>query len=168
LSKQDDFGVEVTFSADITKTWKVNGSFNYFRSILDGGNLDASYTTDAFSYSGRINSTVQFPKDFQFQSMFNYRGPRQTAQGERKAMYFFDVGFKRDILGDRGTLNLKLSDVLNSRQYVMETYGRGFYIETKYQRTTRVIFLSFTYKINHYKVKRERGRSGYDVEDMGM
>jgi len=168
LSKQNDFGVEVTFSADITKTWKVNGSFNYFRSILDGSNLDGSYDTDAFSYSGRMNSTVQFLKGFQFQSMFNYRGPRQTAQGERKAMYFFDVGFKKDILGDRGTLNLKLSDVLNSRQYVMETYGRGFYIETKYQRTTRVIFLSFTYKINHYKVKRDRGRSGYNVEDMGM
>ena len=78
------------------------------------------------------------------------------------------MGLKKDILGDKGTLNLKLSDVFNSRQYVMETYGRGVFIETKYQRTTRVIFLSFTYKINHYKVKRERGNSGYDMEDMGM
>jgi outer membrane receptor protein involved in Fe transport len=168
LSKRDDFGVEITFAKDITKKWKVNGSFNYFRSILDGGNLDASYASDAFSYTGRLNSTIKFLKGFQFQAMVNYRGPRQTAQGERRAMYFFDIGLKKDILRNRGTLNLKLSDVLNSRQYVMETYGPNFFIETKYRHSSRVFFLNLTYKINHYKAKRQRNGSGYDMEDMGM
>lgn len=167
LSTKDQFGVELTFSNELTKKWKVNGSFNYFRSILDGGILGEQYNADAFSYTGRLNSNIKLGKGINFQIMYNYRGARVTAQGTRKAMSFMDMGIKMDILKKKGSLNLKLSDVFNTRVFVMETFGEGFYIETRYRHASRVFFINFTYKINKYKAKRSR-RGGYDMQDMGM
>ncbi|MBL4754915.1 MAG: TonB-dependent receptor [Flavobacteriales bacterium] len=168
LNKQDEFGIELTFSKDITYWWKFNGSFNYFRSILDGGNLNSTYNVDAFSYTGRVNSTMTLTNGFQLQIMYNYRGRRVTAQGSRLAMSFVDIGLKKSLLNKRGSLTLRLSDAFNSRRFVFETYVPSFFIQTKYRHSTRGIFLNLTYKINRYKAKRRKGRAGYDMQDMGM
>ncbi|MBL4754796.1 MAG: TonB-dependent receptor [Flavobacteriales bacterium] len=168
LTKMDEFGVELSFSKGLSKWWKINGSFNYFRSILDGGNVNSTYFVDAFSYTGRLNSTITFGQGYQLQMMFNHRAPRFTAQGSRRAISFMDIGLKKDILKKKGSLTLKMSDVFNTRQFIIETNGPNFFIETKYRQATRAIFLNFTYKINRYKPKRQKRDFKYDMEDMGM
>jgi len=101
------------------------------------------------------------------QAMFNYRGPRVTIQGLRKEMYFIDIGLKKDIFNKKGSLSFKVSDLLNSRKFNMETYGDNFYVETQYFRTTRLFLISFTYKINRYRMKERRKRGDeYEMEDM--
>ncbi|MBL4577524.1 MAG: TonB-dependent receptor family protein, partial [Flavobacteriales bacterium] len=168
LTKQDEFGVELTFSKNLTDWWKINGSLNYFRSILDGGNLNAEYNADAFSYTGRLNSTMTLLNVLQLQIMYNNRGPRVTVQGTRKAINFMDIGLRMDILNKKGSLSLKVSDVFNSRQFIMESYGENFFIETKYRHSSRIVFLNFSYKINRYKPKRRKREHDYDMEDVGM
>ncbi|MBL4576851.1 MAG: TonB-dependent receptor [Flavobacteriales bacterium] len=168
LTKRDEFGVELTFSRNLTDWWKVNGSFNYFRSIADGGNLNSEYNADAFSYTGRLNSTMTLFNILHLQIMYNNRGPRVTVQGTRKAINFMDIGLRMDILNKKGSLSLKVSDVFNSKRFIMESYGEDFFIETKYRHSFRIVFLNFTYKINRYKPKRRKREHDYDMEDMGM
>jgi len=167
LSYGDNFGAEITFSVRLSKWWKINGSLNYFRSIVDGTDLRRDYASDSYSYTGRFNSTTTIWNDLNLQAMFNYRGPRVTIQGIRKEMYFIDIGLKKDIFNKKGSLTFKVSDLLSSRKFNMETNGENFYIETQYFRTTRLFFISFTYKINRYRIKERRKReSGYEMEDM--
>ena len=168
FSTGDEFGVELTFSKDLFKWWKINGSLNYFRSIVDGGNL-GNYSSNAYSYTGKINSTAVLWKDIQLQVMFNYRGPQETIQGLRKEMYFMDVGLKKDLLSKRASLMLKFGDVFNSKKHRMEFYGDNFVINTEYRRSTSNIVLSFTYKVNSYKPKERNKMEGdYNMDDMGM
>ncbi len=167
LSYGDNFGAEITFSLILFKWWKINGSFNYFRSIIDGTDLRRDYASDSYSYTGRLNSNTTIWKDLNLQAMFNYRGPRVTIQGLRKEMYFIDIGLKKDIFNKKGSLSFKVSDLLNSRKFNMETYGDNFYVETQYFRTTRLFLISFTYKINRYRMKERRKRGDeYEMEDM--
>ena len=66
-----------------------------------------------------------------------------------------------------GSLSFKVSDLLNSRKFNMETYGENFYVETQYFRTTRLFLISFTYKINRYRMKERRRRGDeYEMEDV--
>jgi outer membrane receptor protein involved in Fe transport len=169
LSQSHSYGIELSFSQQLFKWWKINGSFNYFRRITDGGNLDETYKSDAYSWSGRANSQMTFWKDLQLQWMFNYRGPRETTQGTRSAMYFFDVGIKKEVLDQRGSVSVKVRDVFNSRIYDMETFGANFYIHSQYQRSPRMVFASFSYKINDYRSRKRRERDqGYEMDEMGM
>jgi len=166
LSSRDNFGIEVAASIDILKWWKLNGSFNYFRAIVDGGNLGPSYESDSYSYTARVNSQMKFWKKLTAQIMFNYRGPRITVQGTRMEMYFMDVGLKMDIWERKGSLGLKVSDVFNSRRFQTETIGDNFVINSEYYRQSQRIYLSFSYKINNYRPKkRKRGDHEYSDED---
>ena len=169
LSQSHSYGIELSFSQQLFQWWKINGSFNYFRRITDGRNLDEMYRSDAYSWSGRVNSQMTFWKDLQLQWMFNYRGPRETTQGTRSAMYFFDVGIKKEVFDQKGSVSLKVRDVFNSRIYDMETFGPNFYIHSQYQRSPRMVFASFSYKVNDYRSRKKRQRGqNYEMEDMGM
>ncbi|MBW8052080.1 MAG: TonB-dependent receptor, partial [Cytophagales bacterium] len=140
LSSRESFGVEMTFSKNIFKWWKLNGSFNYFRSIVDGGNLGEGFASDFYSWTGRLSSQMTVLKDMDIQIMFNYRAPRETTQGMRREIYFIDIGIKKRVLKGKGTISLRLSDVLNSRKYAGETNGPGFYIYSEYKRLSQRIY----------------------------
>ena len=169
LSYSDAFGLELSFSKSLFKWWKLNGSFNYFRNIIDGGNLGSEYTADAFSWTARVNSQMTLWKKWNLQCMFNYRGPRETTQGIRQEMLFLDIGLRKDILDEKGTLSIKISDVFNSKKFISDTYGRNFHVTSTYQRMTRRYILGFSYKINQYRNKQRKKREGYEnSDDMGM
>jgi len=178
LSSRESFGVEMTFSKDIFKWWKLNGSFNYFRSIVDGGNLGEGFASDFYSWTSRLSSQMTVSKselhsnifkDLDIQIMFNYRAPRETTQGMRREIYFIDIGIKKRVLQGKGTISLRLSDVLNSRKYAGETNGPGFYIYSEYKRLSQRIYAGFTYKLNRYKPKDRRGGDYYYGDgEMGL
>ena len=160
LSTETSFGAEMTFSTNVFKWWRLNGSFNYYRSIMDGGNLGANFTTDFYSWTGRANSQIELGDFADMQFMFNYRGPRQSPQRERKAFIIADIGFRKEILNRKGNIGLKVSDLFNTRKYVSDYSGPGFNIHSIYRRSVRSVVLDFSYRINSYKSK-DRKRSDY-------
>lgn len=168
LSSRELFGMELTFSKDLFKWWKVNGSFNYFRSIVDGGNLGEGFASDFYSWTSRLSSQMAVLKDMDIQIMFNYRAPRETTQGIRREIYFIDIGIKKKALKGKGTFSLRLSDVLDSRKYAGETNGPGFYIYSEYKRLSQRIYAGFTYKLNRYKPKDRKGGGYYGGGEMGL
>ena len=164
LSTMQSFGIELTYSTTPVKWWKVNGSFNYFRNIIDGGNIGAEFATDFYSWTARVNNNITLPKDFQLQVMANYRAPMESIQGTRRAMYFFDAGIKKEILKKKGNIGFRVSDITNTRKYVSDTYGDNFYINSTYRHGVRSYYATFTYKINQYKPKRGKWQYNYDME----
>jgi outer membrane cobalamin receptor len=163
LSTEHSYGLEFIVSADPYKWWKLNGSANFFRSIVDGGNLDQQLQADTYSWFGRINSRIDLPYNVDFQLMFNYRAPYQTTQGRRNAYSYLDLALTRDVLHDRGTLSLRVSDLFNSRRYGGTTTGENFYIEQEYRRQVRQVTLGFSYRLNKEKNRgsgEERSGSG--------
>ncbi len=165
LSTENSYGLEFIASADVADWWKLDASANFFRSIVDGGNLGEDLYADTYSWFGRINSRMDLPSHIDFQLMFNYRAPYQTTQGRRDPYSYVDVGFSRDVLGDRGTVSLSVNDLFNTRRYGGTTRGDNFYIEQEYRRSTRQVVVGFTYRLNQEK-KRGGGRNSMDRGDV--
>jgi hypothetical protein len=70
-----------------------------------------------------------------------------------------NLAFSKDILKDKGTLSLNVSDLLNSRKRLMETYIAGVvdsYGEMQWRE--RQINFSFTYRFNVQKNEKEKER----------
>lgn len=159
LLEEDNFGLEMIVSSDFGKWWKLNGSFNFFRSITDGGNLGEEFSADTYAWTGRINSRMTFWKKLDFQLMFNYRGPQLRPQGERKAIAYLDAGLSMEILKGKGNLNLNVRDVFNSRRYRFITDIEDLYSEGDFRWSVRTVTLGFTYRLNQND-KRGGGRRG--------
>ena len=76
-----------------------------------------------------------------------------------------NLAFSKDILKDKGTLALNVSDVFNSRKRITETnlFSQNAYSE--FQWRERQINVSFTYRFNRSKNEREKPRGENNREE---
>lgn len=153
LATEDSYGAEFTGSYALYKWWKLDGSVNLFRAITNGGNLDATYQSDTYSWFTRLTSRFTILKSTDFQWRGNYEAAQKTPQGTRKAIATLDLSLSKDVLQNNGTLVLNVIDVFNSRRYRSITEGSNFYTETNSQGRLRQINLTFNYRLHQAKKK---------------
>jgi len=168
LLSEDSYGLEFVASYSPVKWWTINGSFNFFRAITDGGNLGDSFKADTYSWFTRGTSRFTVFKNTDLQVRFDYRAPQQNTQGRRRAMYSIDLGASRDILKQKGTVTLSVRDLLNSRRWRSTAFGEDFYSDTDFQWRARQITLTLNYRLNQSKQrnndkKREEGGEGENM-----
>jgi outer membrane receptor protein involved in Fe transport len=176
ISQSKSFGAEFLIGQAITKWWKITGTGSYYRTEYSDTSLDNSLTKD-YSWNMQINSQMSFGKVGDLQITFNYRSPTLTigtmgfgsqgiGQGQMKENYNIDLGGKINIIKDKLSATLRVSDVFNWWKMDATTTGEGFYSHSTRTRESRAIWVGLSYKFNDYKVKREkRNMNGDDSGD---
>lgn len=165
LSIEDSYGLEFNANYEISKSWKVNGNFNFYRSITEGEYLGQKLHSDNYSWMSRLSSKFSLPHKIDFQLSGFYRAPQQTTQGRRRSMAAIDAAFSKDILKGNGTLVLSIRDLLNSRKWRGITETEYLYSESEFQWRSRSVLLSFTYRLNQKKKQNSNRDSGMDSDD---
>jgi len=166
LATRDDVGFEFNFSYSPFKWWKINGDMNLFRSMIDGSNVNSSFTADTYTMSGRVTSRTTIMKKTDLQLRLNYRAPRETTQGTTKAITSLNFGMSRDVFNKKGTLTLSVSDVFNSRRRRGTLFTDNLYREEEFQWRGRTTRLTLNYRLNQKK-KRGGSRRGGGGDDGG-
>lgn len=164
IGSSEDFGFEVNGNYRPNKKFQANANFNFFRSIVDGGNFG---TADTYSWTARGSSRFSLPKEIDGQVTLNYRAPRETVQGKRLAITSMDLGFSKEILKRKGTLTLSVKDLFNSRRRRGITDIVGYYAEEEFQWRSRQIILGLNYRINQKKQRGGRKRGDYQGGEGG-
>ena len=157
LKDEHAYGLEFVLSYNPTEWWRLNGDLNFFRAITDGSNIQPGLGADTYTMQGRATSRMTLWKKTDLQLRINYRAPRNTTQGKRRAIYSSDLAVNRDVLKNKGTITLSIRDIFNSRKYRSETFLDNFYSESEFQWRARTATLTFNYRLNQNK-KRSRGR----------
>jgi len=160
LLRENAFGVEFTTGYSPKKWWKLDMNFNFFHAEIDGSNIETAYKTSTYSWFSRVTSKFILPKNFDFQVRGNYEAPQKTAQGSRKALYFIDLAASKDILRNKGTLTLNVSDLFNTRKMRTVTEGDNFRSESDFQWRRRQVNLTFNYRINQGKQVAKKKPAG--------
>lgn len=161
-------GFEFTLNYSPYKWWKLNSNFNFFYNETDGdfsyidfnGNeIIQNFDNSTVAWFTRLTSKITLPYKIDWQTNATYNGPQRNAQGRSLGVFSMNLAFSKDILKDKGTLSLNVSDLLNSRKRLMETYIAGVvdsYGEMQWRE--RQINFSFTYRFNVQKNEREKER----------
>jgi len=153
LAAEDAFGAELTGSFTPTNWWKLDQSFNFFRSIIDGSNFQENFSTHTYSWFTRHTSRFTLPHNIDFQVRANYEAPQKTPQGSQKALYYLDLGINKDILGKKGTITLNVLDLFNTRisravYRGQTTEGVTFYTSSENQGRRRQVNLTLSYRLH--------------------
>ncbi len=170
LNTDNRYGWE--FSANYTpkKSWRFNGSFNYYNSSTDGEYEGVDYGNSYNSWFARLTSKILLPAKIDWQTSMMFRGPRENAQSKSKSMFIMNMAFSRDILKGNGTVVFNVDDLFNTRKRVTETTADTFYQYSEFQHRQRQFRLSFTYRLNQKK-QNQRNRNqeggGDDEENFG-
>ena len=166
LAKEYRAGFEFNVNYSPYKWWRLNGNFNAFRnetqgdySYVDylGNTITQNFDNVALTWFTRISSKVTLPYKIDWQTNGTYNAPQSNAQGKSLGVASMNLAFSKDILKDKGTIALNVSDVFNSRKRIMETEIPNVvssYSEMQWRE--RQIMLSFTYRFNKQKNERDR------------
>ncbi len=159
LSERDDFGLDVNASFSKLNWWRLDGNVSVFRSITDGQNIGSELQADTYTSTARLTNRITTLSNTDFQLRMNYRGPRETTQGSRKAIISVDLGVSRDFLNKKLTLTISARDLFNSRKRIWENEIGNLFTKGDFQWRARSVQFTAAYKILNDKT-RSKGRRG--------
>ena len=166
LAKEYRVGFEFNLNYTPYKWWRLNGNFNAFRNETQGDYRYINYVGNtvvqnfdnvAFTWFARINSKITLPYKIDWQTNGTYNAPQTNAQGRSLGVASMNLAFSKDVLKDKATIALNVSDVFNSRKRIMETNIPNVvssYSEMQWRE--RQVMLTFTYRFNKQKNERDR------------
>lgn len=147
LNFEQAFGLEFSSSYSPNPWWKMDLNFNLFRSEVDGSNINSDFINSTTSWFVRKTSRFNISNGSFLQLRANYEAPINTAQGKRKALFFLDLAYNREIFNGKGRVTLNISDVFNSRKIRTIARGSNFIAEKMSQRIQRQINLTVSYRL---------------------
>lgn len=165
LAKQYRFGFEFTLNYNPYRWWRLNGNFNFYRNETDGDFsyinfqdelITQNFDNVAYSWFARINSRINLPYGIDWQLNGIYNAPEDNAQGRSRGILSANTAISKDLLKERATIALNVSDIFNSRKRIMDTYLPTLHSYSEMQWRERQITLSFTYRFNMKKNERQR------------
>ena len=157
-------GLELTSRNQLFKWWSLTSNFNIYRSVLQGTSEAGELNTEQINWNIRLQSQIKLPADIDFQTTIFYQGPRNIPQGRFYGYNGVDIGLKKSILNNKGTLTLNVSDIFNERRFEVETSDVNYSAYNRWKNETRVASINFTYRFgkNFGPVKRRARRSSGD------
>ncbi len=175
LANEKRVGMEFTTTFTPKRNWRFTWNINMFQRALRGDysyinsnaeTITQNFDADNFSWFTRLSAKVVLPYAIDFQSNAFYQGPSRDAQSRNKGMLSANLAFSKEILKDKGTLSLNVSDLFNSRKRMSEIRTPNVYSDSEFQWRQRQINLTFAYRFNQKKnFSRDRSRGGQG--DMG-
>ncbi len=175
IDESESLGVEGVITQTITPWWKINASANYNSIKLYADYLDEE-SSEGDSWTTRANSTFNIGKNVELQLTGNYRSPSLSVggsmrfwqsgggQGRTEEMYWLDMGMRINVLNKKGTITLRVSDILNTMKYEALTWGPSFTSNIERIRESRIIWVGFSYRINEYRNRKERRPEDIDMD----
>ncbi|MDX2194785.1 MAG: TonB-dependent receptor [Cytophagales bacterium] len=153
-------GLELTTRHEIYKWWSVMPNLNVFVNELFGQN--DTYLNGNVSWFGRIMTNLKIVNT-EIQISFNYNGPFIMPQGKVQAIPSMDIGVKRDLVRNKLSATLNLSDVFDTRQFQVEMIGSNFNGTMMRKRESRVLNFTLSYKFGKEDMafrRQQRRRDG--------
>ncbi len=169
LATDTRYGMEFTTIYVPKKNWRFTLNFNIFNQELRG---DYTYTNsrdeevtqifdaDNLAWFSRFSAKIPLPGTVDFQANLYYRGPTENAQSRRKGILSTNLAFSKDVIKEKATLSLNVSDIFNSRKRRSETRTDNVFTYSEFQWRERQITLSFLYRFNQKKNQRNGNRRG--------
>ncbi|ASB50515.1 outer membrane beta-barrel family protein [Alkalitalea saponilacus] len=142
---------------------------NYFYSMVEGQLEGSEYKNESYSWNLNLLTNMNIPGWFRTQLSTSYWGPRVIPQGEIKPVFSMNIGLRRNVLNNQGTISLNVSDVFNSRRFTLETNDGNVYQKRDFTRESQVATISFTWRFRNFREQQERtGPNGIDGDIDGL
>ncbi len=172
LATDSRYGMEFTSTYTPKRNWRLTWNLNLFQRQLRGdytyvdfqnNTISQNFDADNFTWFTRFSGKLPLPGKIDFQTNVFYRGPTENAQSKSKGILSTNLAFSKDVVKDKATVSLNVSDLFNSRKRRSETRTDNVFTYSEFQWRQRQITLSFLYRFNQKQNQRTRnGQRGGD------
>ncbi len=165
LSKVLSYGAELIVSAHPFDWISFNGSASYFKTEVTGDNIAPELYNSGYSWTAKLNAFVRTWYGVDLQFAYNYDGKRVNVTGEMAPHQSLDIAVKKDIIKNRLSLSLRVSDVFNTMKFSVSQQNIGYNQTFDRKRDSRNVFLSLSYKFGTQSKEQQRKQKRENGED---
>jgi outer membrane receptor protein involved in Fe transport len=163
IATQKSTGFEVSAGGEILPGFRLNPSFSYFRTQVNGQSGITTIASDDYSWTAKLISSLNLFEGASMQLFFNYNAPNVSGQGRTDEMYFMDLAYKQDFFDGNLSLSIRVSDLFNTMKWNMTTTGTNFDLSNYRKNDSRNVYVGLTYVFNSFKKQqRKPGEGGMD------
>lgn len=144
LATSDSWGADVNGTLELGEWFDGFASFNVFKMVTDGGSV-TSLSSNAVSWSTRLNGTVQITPSLSLQAMTFYRAPMEFESGKFSSFKMSSLTLRQKLLDDRATLSLRVFDPFHVMGFRVEAGDENLVQITERDFDAREVQLTFQY-----------------------
>ncbi|MDO8365336.1 MAG: TonB-dependent receptor [Saprospiraceae bacterium] len=161
IAQQDNYSLNISCPIPIAKWWQ--GFFSVTGVI---SSFDANFR-EGFAYSESFKTlnlfsehTFRLPKGWSFQVSGWYNSPSiWQALFRSEAMGAMDLGVRKQVFGDKGTISLNVGDVLGTAGWrSVNDFTPGLFMKGRGNWESQTVKLNFNYRFGNKNVKGSRQR----------
>jgi ferric enterobactin receptor len=130
-------------------------SFNVFKMVTEGGTAQSAISSDAVSWMGRVNGTVNFSPNTSVQAMYFYRAPMNIEGGRFGAMSMTNLSLRQKV-NQRTTLSLRVADPFNTMRFRVDAGNDNLTQLTERSFNSRAVHLTLQYNFGQAPRIRQR------------
>jgi len=150
-SRMNKAGADVDAVVKISKVISLNPGFSVFYTNSQGAYNGIDLGVSNLAWSGSVKATIKPDLKTDIQVIINYNSPVALPQFNLREIYFADVAVKRSYLKDRLMISLTLTDLFNTRRWIIQSENALFKLENSSKTDTRILWLGLTYNFNSFK-----------------
>ncbi|WP_062544359.1 TonB-dependent receptor domain-containing protein [Rufibacter tibetensis] len=156
IASGESYGLELTGTANLFKWWRLNANVSGFNYRIDATEQGLA-SNSRLSWTSRLNTNFTLPYKTEVQLSLNYRSPTVTVQGERSSFFMTSLSARKEVLGGKGNIILRVQDLFNTMRFNSNTFIENQLEETsRYKPQSQLVFVGFSYRFGNTAQKRER------------
>lgn len=144
LEKSNSWGTDLTGQLRFGALGNAFGGFNLFKQVTDGGSTSA-LTSNAVTWSARINTTINAAKNTTLTGSYFYRAPTKIERGEFSAQQMANFSVRQKIMEGKATVSFRVQDPFNTMGMKIRTGDDNIFQVTQRKFGVRAAFLTFQY-----------------------
>jgi ferric enterobactin receptor len=155
LETSDSYGADLNSSL---RMGKVSGfaSFSAFRQVTAAGSVGDNLDSDGLGWSARVSGNVQLTPRLDVQGFLMYRAPMDVEQGRMGSFVMSTLALRQKVMGEKGSLSLRIVDPLNRMGFSMQTTDPLYYQLNERRFAARAAYLTFSYNFGQTPRLRNR------------
>jgi outer membrane receptor protein involved in Fe transport len=157
-------GADIDYVYKFNKVFSVNPAFSVFYSKSTGYYNEIDLSVNNFAWTGNIKTTIKPDQKTDIQILLNYNSPVALPQFNLGEIYYADVAIKRSFMKNKLALSLSLTDVFNTRKWIITSDNTSFGLYNSSKNETRIFWIGITYNINSFKSKAQNS-SGNETDN---
>jgi len=141
-------GIELSALYNPLQWLQLNTEFNAYGFKQSGWYKDHNFKYSGNVFTSRLSTQVKFKNKLSLQCRYNFTGAQSNAQSYTEAIHYIDFGASKNLLKDKATLLLDITNVFNLRKYQTTTTGSDYVMEQTNIPNAARYRLTFVYRLN--------------------
>lgn len=126
ISQETRRGFELSLLYNPVKWLQVNTGLNIFHYAERGTYLNQDFDYSGNTLTARVSAQLKLKNKLAFQTLYNFRGAKATAQTRSDASHNIDFGSSKTFLKDKATIMFDVSNLFELRRLTSRTTGTDY------------------------------------------